>query len=213
MKRCLYRAQGRQGTDIEEGLAGALPELQERMARFGAQTLNLFQWEQQLFVYYECPHEAADPHDLFPHIAGWLADWPGEATERKWAPMMDIFHYQAPVSLVHWQRPEGTRIPYARVARLNPDYVASYIFYHYQYQEEKPGDGDKYGIIGLHENLLFFYCEQPTVIEEAPYKGKLDSSLTPADWGGTMHPHFHMWDQEAEHPNKPWLTIRLILQA
>ncbi|MBT3602078.1 MAG: hypothetical protein HOE48_03170 [Candidatus Latescibacteria bacterium] len=47
-------------------------------------------------------------------------------------------------------------MPYGRVIRLRPEKVSSYIFYHYQLQEEHPGRGDKYGLISIHEDKIIF---------------------------------------------------------
>ncbi|MFD2880899.1 hypothetical protein ACFTAO_41130 [Paenibacillus rhizoplanae] len=106
-----------------------------------------------------------------------------------------FFHYQQPVSAEQWKRSHTTGTPYGRVAALKPEQVASYVYHHYQYQEERPGDGDKYGIIGLHENLLFFYSELPATVEPAPYAGKLTTNLRPENWGEVMDPHFRKWSE------------------
>ncbi|GLX66726.1 hypothetical protein MU1_10700 [Paenibacillus glycanilyticus] len=125
--------------------------------------------------------------------------------------MMDIFHYLQPVSEEHWRRTEPVSKPFARIARLKPEQVASYIFYHYQYQEERPGDGDKYGMIALHENLMFFYSESPATIEPPPYEGKLTTSHTPSEWQAAMDPHFIPWEEESGH-SLIWLEIPLLFQ-
>ena len=79
---------------------------------------------------------------------------------------------------------------YAKVNRLKAEMVSSYIFYHYQYQEEKPGDWAKYASIYLHENLMFFYLEDPDSPETPPYTGRLDTSNTPGKWTELMNQHF-----------------------
>jgi hypothetical protein len=88
--------------------------------------------------------------------------------------------------------------------------VASYIFYHFQYQEEKPGDGDKYGIIGIHEDLLFFYCEMPTYMEEPSYQGLLNTNNTPAQWVQLMQKHFNMWP-DAKDKNDNWRDAEVLI--
>ncbi|WP_146767099.1 hypothetical protein [Paenibacillus sp. YN15] len=210
MKRCQFRAEMNADTDIQTFLEPNNPALQERMAENGVSRLSLFQWESQLFVYYECPGEspAAGPHVLFSNAEEILRVWPGGTGDRYWAPMADIFHYQAPTEETPWRTPQGNGAPYGRLARLQPDMISSYIFYHYQYQEEKPGDGCKYGIISLHEDLMFFYSEKPGLVEKAPYRGKLSTANTPADWGALMDPHFVKWPD-----SRPWLDIPLVLHA
>lgn len=126
--------------------------------------------------------------------------------------MTDIFHYQAPVSEQHWVRTNDHSVPYGRIARLKPEEVSSYVYYHYQYQEERPGDGDKFGIIGMHENLLFFYSELPATLEPAPYEGKLNTSLRPDDWAAVMEPHFMKWEG-APYGQEIWRELKLVLEA
>ena len=76
--------------------------------------------------------------------------------------------------------------------------VSSYIFLHYQMQEEKPGAGDKYGQISIHENLLFFYMEQPVTNEAAQHEGQLKTTHTPPNWHEVMFPHFQPWEDLEE---------------
>ncbi|MNE87220.1 hypothetical protein D3C80_1843930 [compost metagenome] len=73
--------------------------------------------------------------------------------------------------------------------------VASYIYFHYQLQEEHAFYGPKYEIIALHENLLFGYQEFPAVVEEPVLPRKLHTSGTPADWKDSrMELHFQPWE-------------------
>ncbi|OWA34479.1 hypothetical protein B9G55_16570 [Saccharibacillus sp. O16] len=149
---------------------------------------------------------AIEPEELLPGAEAVLSVWPGSSQRRLFVPMMDIFHYQHPVDREHWRRKTQTE-SYGRLARLRPEQVSSYVFYHYQYQEEKPGDGDKYGIIGLHENMLFFYAERPSTVEPAPYAGRLNTRQTPEDWGAVMQPHFIEW-QDASENERIWLNLK-----
>lgn len=212
MQRYHYRAQCRNGIDPESYFRDTLPELKSRMKDLGVRQLSLFRWGSHLFLYFESAAEHVDPLRLFLDCEAELMDWPGTDIARKWVPMMDIFHYQQPVSEKLWRRHETASKPFARIARLKPEQVASYIFYHYQYQEERPGDGDKYGMIALHENLMFFYSEFPATVEPPPYEGKLSTSGTPSDWAATMEPHFIMWDEETDG-SLIWLEIPLVIQA
>jgi hypothetical protein len=73
--------------------------------------------------------------------------------------------------------------------------VASYIYYHYQLQEERAFLGDKYEIIAIHENMLFGYQEFPKVVEQPLAPPKLKTSGTPADWSDSrMDLHFQPWE-------------------
>ncbi len=148
---------------------------------------------------------------LFPGAQSVLSPWPGRAEPGPFAPMADIFHYRRPADGEPW-RQGGLREGYGRLARLRPERIAGYVFYHYQYQEEKPGDGNKYGIIGLHENLLFFYAERPVLVEPAPYAGTLDTSRTPEDWEAVMRPHFIEWEDAPENETI-WHGLDRVLEA
>lgn len=214
MQRYHYLAQCRKGLAPEVYFRDDrfMSGLKAQMKEAGAQNLSLFYWDSLLFLYYESPAKGIDPHSLFQRCEAGLETWPGADIPRSWVPMMDIFHYQQPVSEEPWRRDNHTAKPFARIARLKPEQVASYIFYHYQYQEERPGDGDKYGIIALHENLMFFYSEHPATMESPSYKGKLSTAHTPADWMAAMNPHFIMWDEETDN-SLIWLEIPLLFQA
>ena len=200
VQRMVFRGQVHPGR--EGALQAALPNLQstlaQRVAADDILTLSLFNWQQQIFLYYECPGKAIAPADLVGYIDSALDPWPGEAAARVWAPMMDIFHYNRPQSVEHWRRDTPPEARTARVIYLRPEMVSSYIFLHYQMQEEKPGAGDKYGQISIHENLLFFYMEQPAINEAAQHEGQLKTAQTPPNWHEVMFPHFQPWDDEEE---------------
>ncbi|OKP90727.1 hypothetical protein [Paenibacillus sp. P32E] len=210
MQRCLYRAECREGGIPELFFQSRLPLLNERMEMLDISRLSVFQEGNELFLYYECGGERHEPERLFADGEELLKVWPGGQQPRWWVPMMDIFHYQQPVSGQHWKRTQQESTPFGRVALLKPEQVSSYIYYHYQYQEERPGDGDKYGIIGLHENLLFFYAELPSTVEPAPYAGKLATNLRPDQWGEVMDPHFMKW-MDAPADQEIWKKLTIVL--
>ncbi len=206
VQRLVFRGQMHPGR--EKTLQAALPNLQttlaQRVAADDILTLSLFTWHQQIFLYYECPGAPIAPIDLVGDINSTLAP----SASRIWAPMMDIFHFNRPQSLEHWRRDLPPEACTARVVYLRPEMVSSYIFLHYQMQEEKPGGGDKYGQISLHENLLFFYLEQPATNEDAQHKGQLKTKQTPPNWHEVMFPHFQPWgDTEGE---ELWRPIELL---
>lgn len=186
--------------DATGGLSATIDQLHtglvQRVATGEILTLSLFRWRRALFLYYECPGTALAPSELVGQISPALKTWPGEDCSRVWMPMMDIFHYNRPASVEHWRRATPPEARTARVIYIRPEMVSSYIFYHYQMQEEKPGGGDKYGQVSICENLLFFYMEKPATIEAAPHKGKLENANTPPNWHEVMFPHFQPWDDE-----------------
>ncbi|MCI1773213.1 MAG: hypothetical protein LKI04_04365 [Paenibacillus lautus] len=213
IQRCLYRAELIEG-DIRSRFCGKrfIQAVEDAMKREQVSRLSLFADGSRLFLYYEGHGEQVRPEILLPEANSWLAVWPGGGVERRWAAMADIFHYQAPASEQHWKRRYKDSVPYGRIARLKPEETASYVYYHYQYQEERPGDGDKYGIIGLHENMLFFYSELPATLEPAPYKGKLNTSLRPDDWAAAMDPHFIKWE-ESPSGQEIWRELELVREV
>jgi len=109
--------------------------------------------------------------------------------------MIDVFHFNEPASCGHWLRKEPVERRVGRVAHLNPEMAASYIYFHYQLQEERVFLGPKYEIIAMHENLLFGYQEFPAVVEEPVLPGKLSTTGTPTNWNDSrMDIHFQPWE-------------------
>lgn len=159
-------------------------------------TISVFRFERNLFFYYELKSEERHPEDLFPGLDTCLEECPFEEEKRHYIRMYDIFHYNRPTEDKPWRsRPMGE--PVGRLIRLRPERVGSYIFYHQQLQEEYPGDGCKYGLIAIHENLLFFYLEIPEYSEEATWKGFLNTKNSPrSQWHDLMHEHFKFWNDE-----------------
>lgn len=158
-------------------------------------TVGCFQWERNVFIYCECIHRVLEPEELLPEMAAFLENWPGQSAARKWIPMIDVFHFNEPASFDHWLRKETVERRVGRVAHLKPDMAASYIYFHYQLQEERAFHGPKYEIIAMHENLLFGYQEFPAVVEEPILPGKLSTTGTPANWSDSrMDLHFQPWE-------------------
>jgi hypothetical protein len=178
-------------------------------------TISLFQWGRQLIAYWESVDRLLPPERLFGERADLFESWPGLTASRLFAPMMDIFHYQEPGRggldpLEDWRRKAPVQRVGGRLARLNPSMVSSYIFYHYQLQEEKPGKVDKYGLITIHEDLIFFYQEYPAVVEEPRRAGKLTTTHTPDHWHDVMFPHFNLWG-DAPSGQEIWREIALTI--
>jgi hypothetical protein len=193
--RQMYRAQSLAGQADACAAALALlqPLLHERVRAGRLLTASAYRWGEHFFFYYESIARPIDPEELFGTAGEWLRFWPGGEEARFFVPLMDIFHCVEPQGVDHWRRKQRPERVFARLARIKPEMVSSYIFYHYQLQEEQPGGFDKYCLIGIHENLLFFYLEHPFVIELPPAPGKLNTQNTPAPWQKAMDPHFLPW--------------------
>lgn len=196
MKRLFFRAQFKEGQE-----ASCMKNmLQEKnvntMLKNGTfMTIAAFKWDKNIFLYYECIKNEVEPEDIFTTADCFLEDWPGKNHIRKWIPMIDVFHFNEPVSEEHWRRKSPVETIVGRVAHLKPEMVSSYIYYHYQLQEERAFLGNKYEIIAMHENLLFGYQEFPKVVEEPLAAKKLDTHGTPENWSDSrMDLHFKAWD-------------------
>ncbi len=197
MIRCIYRAQLKEGQE-EEGLElfrQRLDAVRRDMGDGLLMTLTGHRWKRSVFLYYECLNEAYHPDRWFAGMEQVLEAWPGEDKPRSWIQMIDVFHFNAPESPEHWRRKAPVERRVGRVAHLLPEMMASYIYYHYQLQEEHAFFGPKYEIIAMHENLLFGYQEFPAVVEEPVLPRKLDTKGTPATWTDSrMDLHFQAWE-------------------
>jgi hypothetical protein len=212
--RCMYHAQARPGQ--EDACAGLLkrhlPAFRARLDAGQVLTASAFRWRAHYFLFYETVDHILAPQELLGGVEDVLLAWPGlpwQAGQRFFVPLMDIFHCVAPAGLQHWRRKQPPERIHARLARLKPEMVSSYIFHHYQLQEERPGSFDKYCLIGLQENWLFFYLEHPFVVETPPAPGKLNTANTPADWQAAMNPHFMLWE-DARPGQEIWRDIETV---
>lgn len=189
--RYIYRAQIKAGK-----LDWAQEILNKAVIPEDIATISVFRFERNLFFYYELLGKERHPEELFPELGACLEECPFEEEKRHYIRMYDIFHYNRPTEDRPWRgRPMG--MPVGRLIHLRPEKVGSYIFYHQQLQEEYPGDGCKYGMIAINENLLFFYLENPEYSEEAGWKGFLNTKNSPRDkWHELMHEHFQFWNDE-----------------
>jgi len=201
MYRVIARAQLRDGMDpagvetIKQSASLRTGPIQRLISSGEIMTVGCFKWKSSLFLYCECIRNRLDPDWLLPELAPYLEEWPGQDEPRKWVPMIDVFHFNEPASAVHWLRKEHVERRVGRVAHLKPEMAASYIYYHYQLQEERAFHGPKYEIIAMHENLLFGYQEFPAIVEPPVVPGKLETKGTPENWSDSrMDLHFQPWE-------------------
>lgn len=150
--------------------------------------LSLYTWEQHVFLYFETIDCQLTPDELLPTASKALESWPGAAEARKWIPLMDIFHFNAPASLEHWTRKAPVEKHLGKIGLLKPEMIQWYMYCHYTAQEERVlGGGDKYQIIGINENILFCYGEAPTYGEEqvipCALVDELKTHITAEQWG------------------------------
>lgn len=194
--RRMFRGIWKPGQEASGRLALEQQDSVRQLVREGVfMTAAAFAWQNNVFLYFECMEAETDPLESVQQLAPHLVDWPGEAKPRTWIPMVNVFHFNEPASKEHWLRKAPVERRAGRIAFLKREMMASYIYYHYQLQEERAFHADKYEIIAMHENLLFGYQEFPKVIEEPIVPGRLATKGTPENWEDSrMDLHFQPWE-------------------
>lgn len=163
-------------------------------------TVSLFRDRRSLYLYTEAIGEPLSAPELPASPTGTLLSWPEAEGSVDWVAMPEVFHFNEPASLDHWRRTSPPAERQGRLLRLRPDKVASYVYYHYQLQEERAFAGEKYKWIGLHGTLLFMYNELPAQIELPPFPGRLSTKGTPSNWADAgMAEHFIAWDAQTPY--------------
>jgi len=159
-------------------------------------SMSVFLLEDALYCYVESVNKIIAPEILFGDAVEFLVPLP-DLDGNVFRPMTEIFHFHMPQSAEQWRRKQKPDFCFGMIAKLIPSMTARYIFYHYQFQEEQPGKGDKYSRIFLSDDTVFFYGEIPELIEPTSYSGRLSTHNTPngADWQNIMNEHFIPWDK------------------
>ena len=141
--------------------------------------------DNMVFMYVESNKVTVNPELL---ADGELIPFPDG---QKWERAIEIYHYSKPMNAAQWNRKLENKKPYVTFNRLKPEKTASYIFYHYQQQEERPGGSDRYGNIYLFRDMLIFYHEIPKEPENEYIEGTLKTNHSPIEqWGQLMEEHF-----------------------
>lgn len=154
-------------------------------------TMNFSKYEHLLFCYVESHIEGLLFESIVPQAKDYLMAIPTDKGIFYGIPMADVFHYREIQEGEVWRTKDGT--PQCKITHIKPEMISSYIFYHYQYQEEMDYSRDKYGTITMHNNLIFFYREFPLAKELPNYSCKLTTKNSPKNWAEVMAPHFEHW--------------------
>lgn len=139
-------------------------------------TAALYRYQDMLFLYYEAADNGLKPTLLFPELSEKLCLWPEMEGKTPWALMYNIYWHAVPESAEEWARAEK-KTRRGRIARLFPDKLFSYIYYHKAIVDEGLLDGDRYQSIALHENLLFSYFEEPKIFTHIRKESKEQSKV------------------------------------
>jgi len=203
----MYRAQVKPGKQqlLQEAFKSGCESWKAALNEQGAETCSIFAYEHSLFIYVEASFGSGDwvwPEE-FQH---WLEPWPDLAAGHVYQVLMPNVFFDGTVSEVQscrQQRETSERI--GSIAFLKPDMVSSYVFYHYQMQEEKPGSFNQSYSIGLHGELLFSYYELPAM-RGPSHIGKLATNHTPSNWHDVMAELFAA-GQAADSPL--WMKLEI----
>lgn len=205
MFRCFFNTE--KEPFVRKWVASLDESFREHVDKNLLKTISVFIYENSLIIYYESTDLNLRVESIFMDYDQHLLTCVSTQNKR-FVPMMDIFHSNQPQSDIHWQRPEGNKSR-IRINRLKPDKFSSYIYYHFLYQEEMPGDADKYGIIGVTNNFMAYYQEAPFIREKALHKGLLQTNIKETlDWDAIMREHFIPW----EHTSDVWYSIEKLVQ-
>lgn len=184
-------------------------ELRAHLAEQRLYACAWFAWEDQLFIYAESEGEQ-EPTVIPPAwVEAYFQRWPGVGgSYRACVPLMDVFHDGVPTDRATWLAGRTIEERVGSLARLEPSWYSSYIFYHYQMQEEKPSSFNKTYMIGAQENWIFSYHETPSSLESSGREGLLKTKLSPPNWHEVMGPHFIPWT-EADGSKLLWRRLQL----
>ena len=154
---------------------------------YGIENLSVYAFGDMLFMYFETEEKSVKPEDIISE----MKEFPnGE----KWIRMMNIFHYEKPVSHEFWKRKVYPKETQMRIVYLKPEKVSEYIFYHYKMQEEKHPKYDKFGSIFIHRKMLVMYNEYPEEHAEIDIEPSIPENNLPNYVGNIIKDLSVEWD-------------------
>lgn len=183
-------------------------QIEASLSAAGINLFKLFRFENLLFVY----AESAEPVlnlELPANVTSALVDSPGDFGDHKFVPMLDIFHDAIPRVESAWREPGAPITSLGSIVYLRPEKYCSYVFYHFQLQEEGLRKFNKRYIIGALENCLFSYQELPAVIDATNHDRVLHTNVSPENWVELMGEHFQPWPEGLDI-EKPWKNMEEI---
>lgn len=183
----------KKGPQADAYIASCKPIWEQAIADGKLRNGTVFAIEDQIFVYYEST-VTFHLEEYLPEIADYVFQWPGQAELRSYVPMMKYYQSLPMEEVADWKRLPGT-VPTLSVSRMDIDKLQSYIFYHYQLQESRPGGNGRYlGIWGSEDWCVLYNQKNPEQPVQTQYKGKTSSFDCPDGcWREYMVPHFYTW--------------------
>ncbi|MCJ8011795.1 hypothetical protein MUG84_08575 [Paenibacillus sp. KQZ6P-2] len=220
MKRLLYYSQIRCDSESEfrRTVNADMESLRRDWAVQGLSDVSIFVSQLYVFIYAESAHLSEQAEWRWPqHYSRWLESWPAnplskaeiEATARLEVPLIDIYHDGVPSDYDTWRKNRQIDERIGSIACLRPEMAASYIYYHFQRQEEAEPSFNETYMIGLFGTLIFSYHELPSLVSEHTRQGLLNTQQTPSNWHEVMQPHFIPWTDEAGR-DFPWMRMERI---
>ena len=194
--RYQFRAQIKDGAGpaITQALSAEKNQIDRELLRDAVILLRIYQFGNQMGVYLESERQISNLN-LPKSISDLLFAWPGQIQIRKSVPMMDIFHDGIPRTDAVWRASDIPRKSIGSIIYLRPEKYCSYVFYHFQLQEEGLRKFNKYYLIGAHENCLFSYQEVPAEIDNSNIGSILTTNNSPENWAELMGQHFQPWQE------------------
>jgi hypothetical protein len=205
-----FKAKIQEGSlrDFADSIKDKKIEIDKHLAEMKIHFFKAFQFDDLLFIYLES--ETLLSKFYFPSsFDEMLIDWPGESGNRKFVSMLDIFHDAIPRAESVWRDSGSPRESLGSIVYLRPEKYCSYVFYHFQLQEEGIRKFNKHYVIGAHENCLFSYQELPADIDSTNHDRVLDTNVSPENWTELMGEHFRPWPEGLDI-EKPWKSMEEI---
>lgn len=206
--RLHYRAQIKPEytvADMKQALVQCGSRIRQAQHSGSMLTAALYYHDRMLFLYYEAVGEQLEtveplageagiresgedvqanipyPKTFLAALEPFLESWPGQTDKRLWVHMYHIYYHSIPQDMEEWRRNAVPEMRRGRIAFLREEKLFSYVFYHNALVQEGLLQGDKYQSIGLHENILFSYFEEPKTLTNIKGNGE-EASKVIDDW-------------------------------
>ncbi|WP_340004816.1 hypothetical protein MHH52_24030 [Paenibacillus sp. FSL K6-0276] len=209
MKRLLYYSQLRRDSESEfrQMVNTDVESLRRDWTAQGLYDVSIFVLQQFVFIYAEADPSSEYAEWRWPrHYSRILETWPSVplskghpsgSTESFEVPLIDIFHDGVPSDRSSWRDHRHIDERIGSVACLRPEMAASYIYYHFQKQEEAASSFNQTYMIGMFGTLIFSYHELPSLTSGHKPQGLLHTRQSPVHWQEAMLPHFIPWKDES----------------